>query len=298
MLKFIKKNKNLKEYMKYENGKIVTVEIEKKEVSKKVIDKETDFFDNKDDIKIGTIQNKLKSLKLNKEQLTIKNFKELINSKLLKTLALLLIILFFIYSVCDLYKTFSTDSYPQQDTPNNNNEITEPVDTKDVEKEIIIDTEPEVIESPFKKALTIVNTVNQLSVLELNIEVSKIESYIDKKTNRVALQNTLESSINSKEKLYIYLVTSKEIFENENFIAFYESTENRLLNSIKMSKDISNMLNENSDKKSIKDKMEFYINQELECVLAQNKELIEVLKARNINYTINEDLNQISYEIK
>lgn len=290
--------------MKYENGEIITVKVEEKKKSN--ISDIIDLDDRLPEIDINNTTESSTIDSSHKEDVTqgssflskinFKTLMKIFTSGIFKFILGTFIIGFFVYSFYDAYDKFIAPTSNKTDV---NNQITEinTNNTQDNNDEVTnINDEPK--ESPLKLALRTANVTNVVMVQESNKELQKLNEYMDNKTNKASTENTINKHFNEKRKMYLLLVSSKPLFEDENIMDFYIATENRLLNSLKFSQSIIEIFENSEGRAKLKEEIELFLTKEDILAEAQHEELIKILDKRNIDYKVHPDSNAIEYKIE
>ncbi|ADO60019.1 hypothetical protein [Paenibacillus polymyxa] len=289
------KKKDTKEYMKFEDGKIISIEVEQKQKPKPIEPYPQEF---KESVSIVD-QAKEKA-------------KSFFTLKRLKAMGLILLFICFLLALADIYKVFfitpSGDETSNQITSSTNqNEplpsLTEKSNgspTTNTESNAHLTEKPnppeETAHESIGELLNIANQVNTALVQMTSNEIGYVDQYQHKQANKVALSNTLTNSLAEKENLYITLSDYKTFFAAEHMMDLYNTTENRLLQSVAFTKEITQLLS--SDTGSTYSLIQQYSQIDTELATKQQAELIAVLNSNHIPYTINQQLNQVEYTIK
>ncbi|MBP1309277.1 hypothetical protein JOD82_002297 [Paenibacillus sp. 1182] len=289
------KRKDTKEYMKFEDGKIISIEVEQKQKQKPIEPYPQEF---KESVSI-----------VDKTKEKAKSFFTL---RRLKAMGLILLFICFLLALVDIYKVFfitpSGEEMSNQTTaPTNHNaplpSLTEkssgsPTTNKESNAPLTEKTNSpeETAHESIGELLNIANQVNTSLVQMTSNEIGYVDQYQHKQANKVALSNTLTNSLAEKENLYITLSDYKTFFSAEHMMDLYNTTEKRLLQSVAFTKEITQLLS--SDTGSTYSLIQQYSQIDTELATKQQAELIQVLNSNHIPYTINQQLNQVEYTIK
>ncbi|PLS19598.1 hypothetical protein CVD28_04050 [Bacillus sp. M6-12] len=311
------KKKGNKEYMKYEDGKIIPVEVEEhknyKEFNINSSNREEDF-----DIKTVI-----------KEKVDMPGkVKKYGTWKTLKIAGAIAIVVFFGYTVKDVYFAFIEPDTNKivQETPNETptDTITNPVQTEtptptetgayqpgsddvgqitpvtsdegeDKEKDTTSDNSEK---SPLKTAIDASNVVNSMLASETSKELGSLNLYFDNKLNKFSFEKTLNSSLKTKTQLSAYLSEQKGIFKEEEILDFYSVTEERLNNSIRLTETILASFNNSSTQDELINEVNALIDVENTLKEKQNEEFLKLLKDKKIDYTFDEVKGEIKYTIE
>lgn len=313
-----KRKKILKEYMKYENGKIVKTDYNNNEDQDKKIQNEDAIQSNQTKPKQFSKGTLLKYFNLLRN---LQNYtkEELIKKLLLPCSIAVVIIGITIYIISDLYFVFFKELPNVQDTstkPGIINEIPQEDKSTDSTYDNSIDetNQPNVfndsntsegkdlIESqsqdPVMKILEVTSNINKVSLIQSNKEITKVQEFVKGKTNKVVLQNLLNNTLSLKKKYYSHLTLSKEYYEVSDASNLYKATENRLLNAIDATDALISYINNISHITSLQIIIDDYVESDMVLQELQNDEFINILKINNIEYSINDETSAIIYEIK
>lgn len=285
--------------MKYEDGEIVTIEGEE---STKPIDVnlgKNASLPKQDLNDIGNVQPNI-------DKVNIKD--KLLNSKLIKTITsivVFVILILFIATLNNLYKTFKTE--PQKDTTKVISEQKDNVKTSNSN-----DTKPTITnngktddentqtqnESSLQLSLRLANTTNTVLANVTIREIRIINEFINNKSNRLSAENSVKSSLELKKQLYLQLSEKRAEFEKEGILDYYKVTEERLLNSIKLSNESVVVLENWETKDKLTTILNSFMDTESSIKKRQDKELIRLLDIKKIQYKLNAVTQEIEFVIK
>lgn len=289
---------NTKEFMKYEDGKIVSIEVEQAPKHKPV-----EHYPVEEEQK--------------EKQPRLNAVKRYATKGVMKKVAIVVILVLFAFALYDVYKAFFTtqDTTTQPNTnqpvvtkpvqqPNTSNPVgestsptlpttTNPV-TPTVEDKGNTAQTPTADKNPFAYLLSLTNQVNASMIKISSDELAYISRYEDRQANKIGLQKHLASSQAQKEELYKTLATFEPLFIDENLKELYAATVNRLVTSIQFTKDVNASFSSSASVSTISDA---YIGTDENLRLEQQSKLIDVLKQKNIPYTINEATKNVEYTI-
>lgn len=293
------KRSGKREYMKYEDGKIVPVKAEEPSAYREFALPPFEQKEEALDIK-NLLQDKLDVSGKVKKYSTWKT---------LKLAGAVAVVIFFGFTVKDVYVAF-TDPAPNhtvvtspsnppssstQKEPGSPSNQQAPIPQGDEDGQDV----PKEEKSPLKTALDTSNDVNSFIVSETAKELNNLNYYLDNKLNKFSLEKNLNASLKTKKELSVYLAERKETFEKEDLPSFYKTTEDRLNNSIHLSEAILASFNNPS---VTNEELTALVNDfvETENVLKdkQNKSFIQLLDKKEIEYTYDKEKGEINYTIK
>jgi hypothetical protein len=315
------KRKGKKEFMKYEDGKIIPVEVEEHKNYKEF---NINSASREEEVDIKTII---------KEKVDMPGkVKRYGTFKTLKIAGAIAIIVFFGFTVKDVYVAFTTDDTPnvvdktQNETPketptnidNGGNDVPKqtPTETGSFQpgSEDIPELPPVVSDdekgdndqtpsnegekSPLKTAIDASNVVNNMLISETSKEVGNLNQYFDNKLNKFSFEKKLKASLETKKQLALFLTERKHIFKDEGILDFYGATEERVTNSIQLTQSILDSFNTDVTNDTLTQMVNDFIKTENTLKEKQNGEFIEVLKDKKIDYTFDESKGEIKYTIK
>lgn len=262
-----------REYVKYEDGKLISI---KEEPIEKVPLSE----------KIKAIFNK-KTL----EQLSPKEIK----NKVVKNFSFKsLFSVFIISSLLFIYVYYFTDLVPSTkveqnisnkpsntiinvdiDKGNTNSETTKPNENTNIPSTELTD---------LQQILKISNEISS-ELYSLNLlENSSISEYMLNRQNRITTMKYLNRMTVEKEDLYIKLLTNKSYFINEDKLNLYEILEQRTILSLKKTDEITKLLEKVSSIKEIEPVLESFNENEALLKSLYEEKLIEILDSKNVSY--------------
>lgn len=284
------KKKETKEFMRYEDGKIVSIEVEQKNKQKPIEQYQQEI---KPDIRFV--------------EKTKAQAKEFFTLKRVKNIALVIILILFVFALYDVYKVFfvtTSDSKPPVNTgvttqPDTNDPSSMKPDSTPTPTEKPKDPPNESVTETNNSVVALLEVANQVtaSMVQLSSnEITNVDNYHKKQVNKIALSNNLKKSLKEKESLYVTFSSYKSLFAQVSMTELFVATENRLVQSIAFTKEIDTILS--TDTGSTYLSLQEYPEEDDKLIQIQQDKLINVLKANNISYSINEQLNQVEYEIK
>ncbi|WPS85340.1 hypothetical protein SMD22_01550 (plasmid) [Brevibacillus halotolerans] len=293
-----KKKQKVKEYMKYEDGKIVSIDVEQNQKYKPI-----DQYPQETEPEIPFME---KAQKQAKEFFTLRR---------LKQIGFMIVLVFFLFYLYDAYKVFfataSSESNQvnegtvvQSSKPSLKTETPEKttVPTDNHNNGTIVTNHSEITEptttskSSISDLLDTANKINEYMVQITSKEMTHLDSYHKKQANKIGLSNNLKQSREEKENLYIFLQGYKSLFAKRNMAALFDATEKRLIESILFTKKLDKILS--TDSGSTYSLVEEYPKIDNKYIEVQKAELIKVLHENQIPYTINDQLNQVEFTIK
>ena len=307
ILELLKRN-GKKEYMKYEDGKIIPVKVEENK--------------NYQELNLSPAEQKEEIKKAIKEKVDMPGkVKRYGTFKMLKIILAIAVIIFFGYTVKDIYIAFTeseppvvdvepTDNDPQTpNTPNDSGSFTpggdsvgtiDPpkVEPKEEPKEDIQKPIEEGKPSTLKQAIDASNVVNNMMVTEMAKEVSGMNEYFDNKMNKFTFEKRVKASLETKQQLAQYLEEHKNLYVDEEILSFYEATEVRLQNSITMTQLILESFNNSTTEAELKAKSDEYVQREIVLKEEQKALFIQLLKDKKIEHSVDDVKGEISYTIK
>ncbi|MFF2531410.1 hypothetical protein ACFVS2_21120 [Brevibacillus sp. NPDC058079] len=292
------KKREVKEFMKYEDGKIVSIEVEQTQKHKPI-----DHYQQETEPNIPLVE---------KTKIQAKQF---FTPKRLKHIGLIIIFILFIFALYDVYKVFFVTTSDKGNTVDKG-VVTEPITpptttespgntsvptdktkngttvTNPIEKPL----EETISKSSIGELLNVANEVNAIMMQIVSKEINDIDSYHKKQANKIGLRNNLKQSQADKETIYVTLQSYKDLFSEKKMITLFEATERRLFESIAFTKKMSDALA--SDEGSTYSILEEYPKTDEDLQKTQQSELIKVLQENQIPYTVNDQLNEVQYTIK
>lgn len=304
---FNRRKKEVKEYMKYEDGKIISIEVEQKPKYKPLEDFSVDYSSQKTFL-----------------EATKEKTKSWFTLDRLKKILYIIVFLMFIYSLYDVYKAFFLTD-PSSENPNKKHVIENQLPPQQNENPVspsgnngtnnseekpdnnYFSTEPITNQNPlnnlqshdeFKNLLSYANQVNIEIVTISKNEITYIEDYLNQKANYIGLKSKLNKSLNQKTTLYQDFQSYKEVYDKNNMSSLYEETEKRIEESMAFTNQATALLDTVLTANEFTTLINDYIEKDETIRKIQAEKLIEILKARNIPYTIDEENNQIRYSIQ
>ena len=298
------KRSGKKEYMRYEDGKIIPVKVDENK--------------NYQELNLSPAEQKEEIKKAIKEKVDMPGkVKRYGTFKMLKIIFAIAVIIFFGYTVKDIYIAFTeseppvvevepTDNDPQTpDTPNDNGSFTPGQDSvgtidppKEEPKENIQKPVEEGNPSALKQAIDASNVVNNMMVTEMAKEVSGMNEYFDNKMNKFTFEKRVKASLETKQQLAQYLKERKDLYVDEEILSFYEATEIRLQNSTAMTQLILDSFNDSTTEAELKSKSDGYVQREVELKEKQKNLFIQILKDKKIEHSVDDVKGEINYTIK
>jgi hypothetical protein len=303
-----------KEYMKYEDGKIIPVKVEEygryREYNS--FHKETDM-----DIKNAAQTKTDISPKLTNHNKT----------QILKWIGAIAVTIFFIYTIKDVYVAFmypekppiterasnnqtdtsTSDSQMDNDKPSKSSILSgiykvdskvmdkfNPLKEKQKEEDI---SSSDQHKETLKRAISASSFVNNTLLSETIKEIGYLNQYLDNKLNRWTLEKKINEILETKNQLSVYLSSEKDSFEKENMISFYQVTEQRLNNSIAISEQILSFLSNPTSRTELINNISSLVKKDVDLKNQQNKEFIHILDSKKIKYTYNKEKEEIQYTI-
>lgn len=279
-------NEQNKEYVKYKDGKVISV---KDELSPKMsLFEEINLYIRKQRSKKFTL-NDLKKVDIKKF-----SFKSIF-------------LVFILFSSLLFYIFYFTDLIPAKDVtpkPSGNGSLVENVIKDRVDKvtgnndSSLVPGNKEVTDksdnAKGEDGKTFENSNQKLIHFteDLNITIynkhldenRKVRDYIGNKQNRTTILNSLNKFMIDKENMYLLLVTNKELFELEDNLDLYEILEQRLITSIKKTETINDLITGSSSNKAIEEKITNFNENDTIFNDTYNIKLIEFLDLQNIKY--------------
>lgn len=274
------RKKNSREYVKYEDGKLISI-IETPKPEPKV----------PLPVRIRTLLNKR----------TMEQFKpKEIKNKVMKNFSFKSLFLIFIASsLLFIYVYYFTDivstKVDEPNIPNNSTgniiDVGKDEDKSDFEIKPNDENKPNDNIDTTKKELTdlqqILKVSNELStdIQSLNLsENGSIIEYLFNKQNRITTMKYLNRMTIEKEDLYIKLITNKPYFSNDDKLYIYEILEQRILLSLKKTDKISELLEKVSSVKEIEPVLDSFNENDVLLRNTYEDKLIEILNLNNVSY--------------
>ncbi|WCF11464.1 hypothetical protein NDS46_31395 (plasmid) [Paenibacillus thiaminolyticus] len=279
--------------MKYEDGKIVSIEVEQNQKFRPI------------EHSPGEQEN------IPKEPRSIQ-LKGLIRKNLnyVKLAGFILVLLFLALALFDVYKAFfvidrtsqsisdsndieNASDKEQRTDDNSNNHQKE--DLKTVEVDDIHQVESN--DNSLGHLLEFINHINEKMVKISIEEIDYINRYHDKQANKVGLQKFLMKCQSEKEELYNSSTTFKSLFVDggDGLEEFYDASMDRLLASTQFTKDL--YLSIDAPTSNTHSLIDEYEKTDKNLQLEQQVKLVNVLKKKNITYAINEITKEVQYTI-
>ena len=293
-----KQKQNTKEFMKYEDGKIVTMEVEKPRKPDIYIDEN---FGMQEEQQLKHVK------KMGKEKL-----KPFMTLKVAKKIGLIIVLILFLFALYDVYKNFfgavpeenppttivekqptapATPTLPKEQTnPSSQTEDTAPSPNEP--------SESNNETHPLAKNFEVISTVNNVIVEESSFEVQQVKNYADRKANKVGTARQIEKSLKTKEELYVYLSTHKELFESSPLSDLYLITEERLLSSILFSKELHSGIEQMVGRDVLLSMTEKFIPKDEEIRERGVSSMLKTLEHYQIPHQYNEVTEEIQYTLK
>lgn len=192
-----------------------------------------------------TLKDKVKAI-FNKDNISseIKNRKKLFN---INTFLKQLFIVFLVFSVIFIYFYYfrGADGGNYQEAVNQNISIDDGLKSDSIANEEKETTKDDVIES-IRRQLSNINSK----------ELSKLNDYLDLKSNRGSLEVSIKKYKKNKEDLYVYLIQNEKLFKSDRFN--YKNLETEIIRSVLFSSEILDAFSSKSIKLKIKELIDVY----------------------------------------
>lgn len=312
------KRKGKKEFMKYEDGKIIPVEVEGQKNYKEF---NINSSGREEEVDIKTII---------KEKVDMPGkVKRYGTFKTLKIAGALAVVVFFGFTVQDVYVAFTSEDGTKvaQETPketptnidNGGNDVPNQTPSETGSFQPGSEDIPELLpvvsngtdeekgdatpsneddKSPLKTAIDASNVVNNMLVSETGKEVGSLNQYFDNKLNKFSFEKKLKASLETKKQLALFLAERKNFFKEEEILDFYSVTEERVSNSIRLTESILSSFDTNVTNDMLTQMVNDFIKTENTLKEQQNSEFIQLLKAKKIDYKLDDVKGEIKYTIK
>ncbi|WCK57033.1 hypothetical protein PP175_27990 (plasmid) [Aneurinibacillus sp. Ricciae_BoGa-3] len=288
--------RNKKEYMKYEDGKIIPVRVEDKNY------KEYDITPSEEDTNVKEVIKE--TLDVSKSKI-----KPYLSIKTAKTVGAVVVIALFGWTIKDVYQTFSTpDGNATKKMVTSSNKVTQTVLNQTATAVSSAKIQPQVqnqsttaipqVKSPLKQAVDASNVVNSMLVSETNKEMANLNDYLQNKVNGYTVAQNINDSLATKRQVMDYLTAQKPLFASQGIDVYYKTTEDRLNNAISLSQGLVKSLNANAPSNTLLPEVNDFTKQEQTLKQAQNDEFIRVLKDKHIPYTFNQQNQEITYTLQ
>lgn len=294
------KRSGRKEYMKYEDGKIIPVKIEENK--------------NYQEVKLSPAEQKEEIKKAIKEKVDMPGkVKRYGTFKMLKIIISITVVVLFGYALKDVYIAFTDDAKTPVVTVKPTKDVTESPDTpKDTGSFTPGEDSIETIETPkeeqediqkgetstLKQAIDSSNVVNNMMISEMAKEVSGLNSYFDNKTNKFTFEKRVRASLETKQQLAKYLAERKGLYEEEGILSFYKATDERLQNSTDMTQLILDSFDNSMTATELKAKSDEHIQSENKLKEEQKRFFIQLLTDKHIEHTVDDVKGEISYSLQ
>lgn len=301
-----KKDSSKKEFIEYKDGKIIPVEVEQT--------RKPDAVKNSEEIPL--YQEPV--VKKPKEKLITK-IKGRVTLPMVKWLIGIALLVFFLFSMIDIYKAFFVEepntsieepaeiivSEPK-DSPTKE-ELTVPKETNSEKPKETTTTEKpkkssennkpaeKVSSSSLGLALQTANIANNTLITQSSKEIQIINSYIDRKTNKIGLEDQLDKSLFEKESAYLEFQSNQSPFKSTSLQHLYRSTNDRFLSSIEFTKEIQLLLIQAKGSEVISTTTNDYLELDNQLREQQLIDLQIVLDSNDITYNKNEFTDQIEF---
>jgi hypothetical protein len=299
----ILKRRGKKEFMKYEDGKIIPVKVEEHKNYKEF------NISPEEDLDIRTVI---------KEKVDMPGkVKKYGTFKTLKITGAIAVVIFFGFTVKEVYLAFTDTTPPVVETQPNKNTgdtntpsengsfqpglddidgVTLPPDKEEPKKDSEKDNKKD--KSPLKSAIDASNVVNSMIVTEMRKEVINFQQHQDNKLNKTSFEKRLKESLETKKQLALYLQERKDIFKDEDMMDFYHATEERLNRSMEMTVFILESFNNSTTQEELAKSVNEAVATEGSLKEEQKKLFLELLNDKEIEYTVDDVKNEISYTIE
>lgn len=303
-----RRKREIREYMKFEDGKIISIAVEQNPPPppfEQPMPKETNAKTHRE-----TIKEKAKAW------FTVKN---------LKYTTFICVFIMFLYALYDVYQTFfvtdAEESDPiiteeVQNSPNNNsdptNHVTEKNQNLQKENENLagntrskenktVPNEPakeekqeesEAKTDPIYQLLTFTNETNQQIIEISKDEIKYVQDYFTKKASYIGLKNRLNKSFQQKTDIYKELQSYQNLYREHQMAGLYAETENRVKASLNFTGQIQSLLDRHLSS-DIQAAISKYAQEDEAIQKQQTKALIQFLKKHNIPYVQNGEQIQV-----
>ena len=307
-----RKKKNTREFMKYEDGKIVSIEVEEREK----VQAPDDLLYMPDE-SAEPAEPKAKV-----------DIKGKLTPDILKRIGAIAILVFALFVAVDMYKAFFTEDASQaQDMPNEptkqdvvtNNNAQDQVQTQTQtqnqtqtntpnnpsnptptpnEEPSNTPTSPAPEEQPIypKDIVSMIGQVNDELLSATSSEIEMMKRYTNRKTSIVSFESQTESSLASKERLYSFLSNNKEAFEKNQGTNLYTAYEKRLVNAIRYSNDLLVAIQQRKGATVFKSIYDEFAQNDAVANEAVTNEMIQFLQLHQIKYEYDKASGQIVFK--
>lgn len=306
-----KKEKSKKEFIQYKDGKIVSIEVDKPRKPQGVLESE----------EIPLYQ----EIKEEKPKVkTSEKLKKWMTLKKLKVMIAIVVLVFFAFTVMDIYKAFFTEDTQtsptaQVEEPSGATHVQKPTPTlptstntskpseKPTEKPSKTSTDkekpsqkednkkPSTSKDSLKMSLDTANIVNQSIVTQSTTEIKYINDYAERKANKIGLGNQLEKSLKDKQDVYFTFTMNVKAFDDATKKMLYKSTEERMMASIQFTKNAQLFLQQGRGKEALRIYANEYVVTDEALREKQVNALIDVLKQNKVSYKINEATKNVEF---
>jgi zona occludens toxin (predicted ATPase) len=314
-----KKDESKKEFIQYKDGKIVSVEVDKPRKPQGVLDSE----------EIPLYQEMPEEKPKEKQ---IEKVKKWMTVKKLKVLIAIVVLIFFAYTVSDIYKAFFTESKttkttqveqpsttpkvqpPNQVRPSSKTSSSAPfassapvattptnttpqkkTPTKTQSKKDDDNKKPTATSDSLKVSLETANMVNQVIVSQSSAEIAYINNYAQRKANKIGLENQLEKSLKEKQNAYFTLTTNGSTYKDSTGKSLYKTTKERILASVQFTKTAQQFMQEGRGKEALLTYANEYVATDKTLRENQVNALEEVLKQNKFSYKFNDVTGNIEF---
>lgn len=319
---FKSKKDNKREFIKYEDGKLVSVEVDAPKKPASVIPDE--------ELELGEFQPDKPPIEEWKEK-NKKRAKKWFTWKKIKVMVSLIILILFALALRDVYQSFFSptakepvETQTQAPTKTdliNQHKTTTPTTTKPStptsrthstsgksstpsstpthsSTTATPQNTPSAPVSSLSEPFQVVNEVNNNMVATASNEVQYLQSYLERKANKIGLERRINSSLTTQQNLSFYLASKKNSFKESSLKALYQATESRLLESTNFTKQMLSMVQQQEGREQMNLLVNTYLQQDEELRKKEVDAMISALKANKVPYQINEQTYEIQFTLK
>jgi len=282
-----------KEYMRYEDGKIIPVQVEEKKLPNQP---EPEIIPVKEALKMSV-------------DTTIKTVGW---KKIVKWIIGIAILLFFVFTLKDVYQSFFTSSEVDNELnieqptegstpvePTNKNPIveSEEKENESVNEVPVVEEENFEGSNAFDEIVFITNKIDAFLYEYTQAELNTIQLYQNNKLNQRSIEQKFEQTSQNKEEILGYLMNQKDVFSENDFSKkYYDSLLKRVENSRNFSTQTYEKTNINSKDRDIDSLLQTYLVEEKRLKLVQTNSFIAYLDSKDIKYELNEGNQTISFQ--
>lgn len=288
-MKIIRRGKK-NEYMKYEDGRIVSVGY-KQEKNNDNIDKEAIAAQEE----TTTPQKKIADVVANAKM----SLKQWLLSKWTRWIIVAIFFLFFIFTLWNIFQVLNAKQKTSNQTTvttTRTSSVVAIIPKKQTQSTSSIASQSQKKED-ITKMIAVSNEVNNKIVFDDNQEIAWMNQYFSNQLNLELFYQNVSGTLSDKQSILQILNNQQSLFEETRSIGYFNATRNRVLNSITFSNTLLSDLDSVITNQQMQSQLSIFLKDEKMWKSQQNKNFIQFLQNEKIPYQIMGAKHLITYSI-